>query len=327
MSQISNILKFFRTLVIGGFLGASGIIALLLFGPQWFRGAFISKQPQPIPSNVAANTSVNTTPAAGLASTPQSTPLNSSSPTPVESAQIKQVAFEDIKGVFGEKEITELAKLGVFDSTSGKFSPQSNITRGDFMRLLVRANNAIWVEQDKQIREAEGGQATFADVPPTHPNFRYIQGLLNTGFVSGFDEKTFAPDQPLTREQMVAIKIAVDRGGVYDFTKFNGQEAKLNTEFAVNVPRWTDREQISKKFIRAFNTEYRSFSNTYKETFEGNTFKNIERTFGATATFKPQQPVTRAEAAVCISLIGEHIQDGEKFRTAQQALENKAKNK
>lgn len=306
MSQtksISEFMRFIKILLLGGVLGAAGVIILLLFGPQRFRGLFISTQPQLVPSTVAVSSSPEVSPTLK----PDSTPSPTSSPV---TQSLDQVGFEDIVGVFGEKEITQLARLGVFDKITGKFNPQQPITRAEFVRWLMRANNTMWFDEpDKIIRKAEGGKAKFTDVPATHPDFPYIQGLLNTGFISGSDEKTFRPDQPLTREQMLAIKVVVDIGGI-------NENLRNSKELSSNVPSWKDRNQISQKFIPAFNASY--FSAPASD------FKNLERSFGGTVILKPQEAVTRAEAAVCLSLIGDH-QGGYNHRMAEQVLQAKAK--
>lgn len=208
--------------------------------------------------------------------------------------------FHDIQGVFGEQKITQLSQLGVFDMTTGNFNPQQPVTRVQFVRWLFRANNAIYAKQPgKLVRPAETSEATFPDVPPTHPDFRYIQGMANAGFAVGYDEKTFKPDQPLTREEMIGIKAGFDWGGV---------DKNLDS-LTGEVPPWSDRDQISKRFIPSFNVDFNT----------GNNIKNVERTFGALKTFKPHAPVTRAEAAVCISVVGDHTKYAT-ARSAQQAL-------
>jgi hypothetical protein len=305
--RMAEFSKFIKTLLLGSALGAGGVLALLLFGPQWFRELFVSSQPQQTSSTVA-NPSLSNSPIAVSPSPTASSTTQSPSST-TQSSQ--QVAFEDIKGVFGEKEITQLGQLGVFDTTTGNFNPQQPISRAEFARWLVRANNAIWFEQpDKMIREAEGGQATFADVPITHSDFRYIQGLANTGFIAGFDEKTYRPDESLTREQLIAIKVGVDMGGIP--TDLPTDLSRAPSSF----PDWTDKVQISKEFINSLMAEYESSNRE---------IRNVERTFGALKIFKPQTPVTRAEAAVCISAIGDHTISGHRFdnhfRTTEQALQ------
>jgi hypothetical protein len=231
--------------------------------------------------------------------TEQPTPVPTPSATPLQ----VDVAYEDTAGIFGEKEINQLGQLGVFDTTIGKFNPQQVITRAEFVRWLLRANNAIWFDQaDKLIREAEGGDATFADVPPTDLGFRYIQGMANAGFMVGSTEKLFQPEQPLTREEMLAMKLELDIGGVSESPSKN------------SLPNWSDRNKISKKFLPFFQAMYTG----------QNDLKNVERTYGAVKTLKPQAPVTRAEAAVCISAIGNHTLSGQangNFRTAETALQ------
>jgi outer membrane murein-binding lipoprotein Lpp len=264
------------------------------------------------------------------------TPVATESPTPVTTASPAQVAFDDIKGSAAEKEIAQLAQLEVFDTTTGnKFNPSQPITRAEFVRWLVRANNAIWFDQiDKTIRLAEGGEATFADVPPTHPDFRYIQGMANAGIAVGYDEKNFKPDQPLTREQMIAIKIGLDKGGIenaiLDPSKAEdstGEQISAN-KLAAAVPDWSDRNQISQKFIAAFNSEYYTFwGNNDQWPAKEDKFKNVDRAFGAIKALKPQAPVSHSEAALAISLVGNHTTERDKIdsRTAEQALQLKAK--
>lgn len=226
-------------------------------------------------------------------------PELSPSPTPVTTVKNSPipVAFDDIKGAIGEKEITQLGQLGVFDTTSGKFNPQAPITRAEFMRWLVRANNTFFAgSADKTIRPPEeDGKATFSDIPPTHPDFSYIQGMANAGFPIGYDEKTFKPDQILTREQMLAIKVALDNRVPMESYK-GGPPAG-----------WTDGNKISKKLWPAFYTESVVLNNA-----------NIGRTFGSIKALNPQAPVKRAEAALCISAISDNVAG---FTTAEDALQ------
>jgi hypothetical protein len=238
--------------------------------------------------------------------TQQATQSPSPTPLPTPSPIQIDVAYEDTAGIFGEQEIDQLAQLGVFGSTIGKFNPQGTITRAEFVRWLVSANNAIWFDQpDKLVREAEGGEATFADVPPNHIDFPYIQGMANAGIAVGVDEKNFKPDQPITREEMMAIKYGLDVGGI-DAPKESA------------MPKWSDRDKISKKLLPSFKAMYAG----------QNDIRNVERTYGAIKAFKPQAPVTRGEAAVCIAAIGDHSSQGKtigNFRTVAEALQLKAK--
>ncbi len=244
--------------------------------------------------------------------TPISPPLSSASPTPSSTISPTPVAFDDITGTFAQKSITQLGQLEVFDNQTGKLNPQQPITRAEFVRWLVKANNAIFAKvPERQLRLAESGDSTFPDVPTTHPDFPYIQGMSNSGIAVGYDEKTFKPDQALTREEMIGIKDGLDQGAVEAIHRDNARQF---------IRKFNDFEQISQRFAGSIARDITSL----------NSNKNIERTFGPIKTLRPKSPVTRAEASIAISVIGTSTGTGKSDRkpsqfggTAEQALANR----
>ena len=197
--------------------------------------------------------------------------------------------YPDIAGNFGEKEILDLIKVGVFQPNGEKFDPQKPITRAEFIEWLVKSNNLIRRKKDF-IRTADAGSpSSFTDLTESNPYFKYIQGMADAGWSIGFTDKTFRPDQPLTREQMIGIKTPIDwNNETYD---------NYHTKF------WTDGAKISKTFIRPMSTEAFAF---YEEKHNN----NWSRLFGKTRICNPQKPVSRAEAAVCVWCIGRNPTDG-----------------
>lgn len=186
--------------------------------------------------------------------------------------------FSDIGGVFGEKEIKDLAKLGVFQDISGTFKPTEPVTRAEFVCWLVRANNAM-KPKSELIRLSEPGTASsFKDLQPSYKYFAYIQGMNDAGWSVGYPDKTFKPEKALTREEMIGIKVPLDHGsGAY-----TGYEKK-----------WTDGDKISSNFKESMSDE--AFGDP-----------NWGRVFGNTKSCLPQKSVSRAEAALCIWQIGWH---------------------
>lgn len=197
-------------------------------------------------------------------------------------------AFSDTANSFAAKYISDLKRIGVFDGMGSEFKPNDPITRGEFVSWMVKAANSMFAPgKGVYTRLDEGGTPAFADVPTSHPYYKYIQGLNNTGFLVGYEDKDFRPDQMLTREELIAIKTPFDMQGV----------PVKNKQFATPVYihrfwRWDDSGKISSKYCLVFANEHYS------------TGKNIERVFGNTRLFKPQEPVTRAEAAACIWRFG-----------------------
>jgi hypothetical protein len=122
-------------------------------------------------------------------------------------APSQSVSFDDIASISERQFIEDLGALGTFDQTAGHFDPSGPITRAQYVRWLVRANNAIWFDQPSlQIKLAEGPPASFPDVPQSDADFPYVQGVDNAGFAIGFRDKRFHPSAALTHEQLLAIK-------------------------------------------------------------------------------------------------------------------------
>ena len=270
--------------------------------------------------------STTTTAASDATATPASSSvpdvLGSSSPAASPSAAaatapspLASVGFTDIDGVQGQKEIVALAQLGVLDATSGPFHPGDPVKRRDFVRWLFKTNNAVWADQpSRQIHPADAtAQSSFPDLASSDPDFRYVQGLSEAGIAVGFPDKSFKADQPLTREQMIAIKSGLDRGGVHK------SFAKDDSYARYNLPPWKDKDKVSKTYVAAIATDVDDDPKSASEP----KIDNIGRTFGAVAMFRPQQAVTRAQAAVVLNVIGAHAEStsyDNTPRTVAQAL-------
>lgn len=212
--------------------------------------------------------------------TPPASPTPSSSQTQTEPAgqAAATVSFTDIKGIYAEQVIKDMGALGIFGSTTGEFRPNVPITRAEFVRWLVKANNVYYQDRPgEQIRLAESTDATFVDIPATHPDFKSIQGMANAGYVIGIDEKHFAPDRPITREEMISIKV--------------GRDAKGERPVGNNRPSFSDVDKISKIYWDAVYYDDKAAAS-----------HNIERVWGPLKAFGPQKQVTRGEAALCLSV-------------------------
>jgi S-layer homology domain len=56
----------------------------------------------------------------------------------------------------------------------------------------------------RQVRPAPGS-ATFNDVPTDHPQFQFIEALVDSGITVGCGSGNYCPDSPLTRGQMAVF--------------------------------------------------------------------------------------------------------------------------
>ncbi|HLP89969.1 MAG TPA: S-layer homology domain-containing protein [Nostocaceae cyanobacterium] len=233
------------------------------------------------------------------------------SPSPNSTAQptnqpetIASQEFTDLNKVPAEwrSQIGDLAALGVLSlesptnknnstPTSNQFAPNQIITRRQYARWLMAANNAMYANNPaKQIRLAgESNQPIFKDVSPKDPDFPAIQGLAEAGLIpsplSGdATALLFRPDAPLTREQLLLWKVPLDtRQGL----------PSANLEAVKQAWGFQDTEKIEPKVLKAILADYQNGEQS-----------NIRRVFGYTTLFQPKKPVTRAEAAAALWYFG-----------------------
>lgn len=235
-------------------------------------------------TSIGAQTSTvppNSTTAPPTASTTATTDATTE-PTTASGTTGNTKTFTDIAGVFGEKEIKDLVAIGVIESTSDTFRPAKPVTRAEFVRWLVKSNNLVR-KKNAFIRPAEPGTpSSFTDVTEANPDFKYIQGMADAGWSVGFPDKTFRPDEVLTREQMIGIKNPID----WNTESYNGYQKA-----------WSDGDKINKNFLTQMSTE--AFG-----LYQCNGNNNWSRIFGKTKVCIPQKPVSRAEAAMCVWAVG-----------------------
>ncbi|MDI9476533.1 MAG: S-layer homology domain-containing protein [Bacillota bacterium] len=165
----------------------------------------------------------------------------------------------DITGHWAEPVITEAINRGLADIIvykDGTFKPNQAITRAEITALLVKAAGI----------EADKSNQVFDDVID-HWAQEYVAIAAAKGIIQGYDEKTFGPDENLTREQMAVI-IA--------------RAAKWQAGGATTI--FSDADQISEWAKEAVGA---AVANKAIEGYEDN-------------TFRPKNNITRAEAVTVI---------------------------
>jgi hypothetical protein len=184
--------------------------------------------------------------------------------------------------------VGDVAQLEVIENLAA--TPDRPISRALFARWLVELNNRIYRDRPaRQIRLATASKPAFADVPATHPEFAYIQGLAESGYLpsplSGDSTQTrFRPGDPLTRETLLSWKVPVDRQQVLP---------TVSVERVKQVWGFKDTNRIAPAALSAVAADR-----------QNGDLSNIRRVLGSTLLFQPQKPVTRAEAAAALWFIG-----------------------
>lgn len=88
--------------------------------------------------------------------------------------------------------VTALCALGLFDD-GAKFRPDDIITRAEFVDLLVR------------LRPDAVGDVTFPDVPAEHWAAAQIGAAVSLGWIAGYPDGTFRPENGLTRAEACTV--------------------------------------------------------------------------------------------------------------------------
>ncbi len=248
-------------------------------------------------TNPSLGSSPSPTPTVSPTPTPQPAEPDISptpTPTPTPTATFSTGTFSDLDKVGDRQreEIEDLAQLNILQAKTGEeFTPQSNISRGEFARWLFQANNVFFANQpSKQIRPAlSNATPLFTDVPPSHPNFAQIQGLADAGLIPSSltndpSASQFRPDAPLTREDLVRWKVPLDH-----------RRALPNASLENIKETWgfQDAAKISPKIWPALAAD-----------FQNGDQSNLKRMFGYITIFQPQRPVTRGEAASALWFLG-----------------------
>ncbi|RJX39193.1 hypothetical protein D3P09_17030 [Paenibacillus pinisoli] len=138
--------------------------------------------------------------------------------------------FVDLNGYWAKEDVEHLAsKLLVNGVAADRFGPVGTITRAEFTALLVRGLGL-------SVKESEGG-ARFADVPASAWYASAVEAAVASGLVSGIGVDRFAPNDPITREQM-----AVLIGRALTFT---GHGSGGDGQDGGRLAAFTDRDSIS----------------------------------------------------------------------------------
>ena len=180
---------------------------------------------------------------------------------------VKTEIFDDIKDVEWAREAIEnLSKSGIISGTgNNKFEPMRNITREEFVKLVVITFGLYDVSL----------KSDFADTNPDGWYSSYIASAKKENIITGISETHFGLGQNITRQDMAVMlyKGAIRKGYTFGETELDFSDSNEISDYAL--------EAVKALFSR-----------------------NIINGMGD-GSFKPNENATRAQAAKMIySLIG-----------------------
>ncbi len=177
-----------------------------------------------------------------------------------EPTQPRQVRFADVPdGHWAKPFIDNMGELNALQGVDGEFfQPDEPITRAQYAALVAE----VFARSDRQI------SVSFGDIADDYWARSAIDAAVRTGFLNGYPNQVFRPDEPITRMQVL---LSLNSG-------LELPPSTLPTEDVLNLYR--DRQQIPEWAVPAIAavTEASLVVSPENET-----------------TLSPDRPATRAE--------------------------------
>ena len=106
--------------------------------------------------------------------------------------------FPDVeKERWSVKEIEYMSdKDVIYGYPDGEFKPARNLTRAEFAALIFRFTG---------IDEAKNDKNPFSDLEESHWAYDEILALNESGLVEGYEDKTFKPENNITRAEVMTV--------------------------------------------------------------------------------------------------------------------------
>lgn len=126
-----------------------------------------------------------------------SNPIVSGIPTDTQGVLSQDPKFRDMnKAEWAKKAVLNLANAGIVSGDeNGNFRPNDNISREEFVTMLVRATK----------KYNENASCDFIDVPKTAWFYSYVASASEYGMVHGIGEGSFGAGLSLTRQDMAVL--------------------------------------------------------------------------------------------------------------------------
>lgn len=117
----------------------------------------------------------------------------------------KENLFSDISGHWAESRINEASKIGfVSGYKDGTFKPDKTVTRAEFATLL---NNAM--------KNNDTIHVDLKDIKSSDWYYNQIEKAVAVGYFSGYEDNTFRPNNPITRQEVAkVISSAITTGDI-----------------------------------------------------------------------------------------------------------------
>lgn len=161
--------------------------------------------------------------------------------------------------------ISFVSGMGIMNGyPDGSFGLDNNVTRGEFAKIAVAAS---------KYKNSVAGSITvspFADVPYHHWSAPYVRVATVNGFINGYVDATFKPDNYVLCEEAVTVALKLlgytneDFGASWPYGQL-GLAANLNLTVGVDAGagQYMTRRDIAQLIYNLMNTQMKNSNSKY----------------------------------------------------------------
>ncbi len=151
-----------------------------------------------------------------------------------EAPELKDVKntllFNDIDNHWAKNEILSMAQKGFAKGSNNMFRPDDNITRAEFISLMVRILNLDKVN----------AKANLSDVNTSDWFAEDVYTAVENNLVRGYNDNTFRPNTPITRQEIGTII-----GSLLENNITTSEVSEILSNYDDNVADWA-KEPVAK---------------------------------------------------------------------------------
>lgn len=146
------------------------------------------------------------------------------------------VAFADVQGHWAQQQIQALASQGIITGfPDGNFKPNDPVTRAQFAAIVLKAFSPV----------PRNPAMEFSDVRSNYWGYAAIQSAARGGFMAGFPDRTFKPEQRIPRVQSLVALVNGLQYGVGDTSLLSKyQDARSIPNYATGAIAAATQRQI-----------------------------------------------------------------------------------
>jgi hypothetical protein len=140
--------------------------------------------------------------------------------------------FADMENHWAQTDVLKAANAGWMVGISAtQFGPEQPLTRAQAAAVLARVIGLTNPNPPAGLTSVDSLMPFFTDVAPGYWAYTAISALWQKGIIHGFGDHRFAPDAPMTREQLSSLLIQL--------LKLNANNAPPKLFSDVDASRWS----------------------------------------------------------------------------------------